>query len=85
MLFSFQQIAALKKRPKMTKHRDNDNPNHKQNLIEFSNIHGRKNPVTMKSNRGCCHFVMATNGNKLKQNNKAMLAVSIMCVFTIFC
>ena len=26
----------------MTKHRNNDNPNHGENSIEFPNIHGRK-------------------------------------------
>ena len=30
----------------MTKHRNNDNPNHEKNSIEFPNIHGRKNPGT---------------------------------------
>ena len=28
----------------------------------------------MKGNQGYCHFVMATNDNKLKQNIQAMLA-----------
>ena len=28
----------------------------------------------MKSSEECCHFVMATDDNELKQNNKAMLA-----------
>ena len=28
----------------------------------------------MKSNVGCCHFVMATDKNKLKQNKIAALA-----------
>ena len=36
MLFGFQKIKAdKKKRPEMTKHRDNDNPNHEENAIEF--------------------------------------------------
>ena len=28
----------------------------------------------MKSREECCHFVMATDGNELKQNNKGMQA-----------
>ena len=28
----------------------------------------------MKSSEECCHFVMATDDNELKQNNKAMMA-----------
>jgi len=36
MLFGFQKIKAdKKKRPEMTKHRDNDNLNHEENAIEF--------------------------------------------------
>ena len=45
---------------------NDDSPNHEENSIEFPNIHRRKNPA-------CCHFVMATDDNKLKQNNQAML------------
>ena len=33
-----------------------------------------KTQVPMKRNQGYCHFVVATDDNKLKQNNKAMLA-----------
>ena len=64
----------------MTKHRDNDNPNHGENSVEFSNIHGRKNPaihdfssIVMATDDNKLK-PMATDDNKLKQNNKAMLA-----------
>ena len=30
-----KKISAHRKRPKMTNHRDNDNPNHKDNATEF--------------------------------------------------
>ena len=47
MLFGFQKKKRLikKKRPEMTKHRDNDNPNHEENAIEFF-LHGREKPTT---------------------------------------
>ena len=60
----------------MTKHRDNDNPNHgknsRSNSLTFTE---GKTQLPMKSNKRCCHFITATNDSKfLKQNNKAMLA-----------
>lgn len=66
MLFSFQKIEADKKKKDLKWHRDNDNPNHEENAIDFfPSRKGKTNyPWTVMK-------VMVTDG--YRQNNKAMV------------